>query len=435
MSRKSLIFWLILAPTAILFYLSLYVALVLRYSSGNMEAMWRAHAAPFSLIFIFWFGVFFIHGLFEVQAFRRYTSLVFNLVSAMAVNFLVAIIYFYAQPNLILTPRRTLLILVGVVFIALLGWYLLVKYFLKNQLSEGVYLFSFNNELSELEKAIAEHDYLGYKVLGHLSPETLQKTEFESGLGIVLPGNLHTDPAVSERLYQLRTSGVKFYDYKTFYEQLLRRVYLSQINQVWFLENINYREKRLYNLIKRILDLLLGILALAAFIITWPIIALLIKSTSKGSIFFVQERVGKLGQVFKVYKYRTMNSWSATNTWTSVNDPRITKVGKFLRKSRLDELPQCINLLLGNMSVVGPRPEQPHIVEELKKLIPFYDERHLVKPGLTGWAQINNIYAASLKETELKLQYDLYYIKYRGFLFDFEIILKSIYYIFTWQGR
>ena len=106
-----------------------------------------------------------------------------------------------------------------------------------------------------------------------------------------------------------------------------------------------------------------------------------------------------------------------------------------LRKSRIDEWPQFTNLLLGHMSLVGLCPEQPHIVEELKKQIPFYDERHLVKPGLTGWAQINNVYAASLEETKLKLQYDLYYIKHRGFLFDLEIILKTIYYIFTWQGR
>ncbi len=122
------------------------------------------------------------------------------------------------------------------------------------------------------------------------------------------------------------------------------------------------------------------------------------------------------------------------NTWTSVNDPRITKFDKFLRMSRIDEWPQFINLLLGHMSLVGPRPEQPHIVEELKKQIPFYDERHFVKPGLTGWAQLN-IYAGNLEESKLKLQYDLYYIKRRGFLFDLEIILKTIYYIFTWQGR
>ena len=118
----------------------------------------------------------------------------------------------------------------------------------------------------------------------------------------------------------------------------------------------------------------------------------------------------------------------------AIKDARIIPFGSILRATGLDELPQLLNVLRGEMSLVGPRPEQPHIVEELKQKIPFYDERHLVKPGLTGWAQLN-IYAGSVEETKLKLQYDLYYIKHRSFLFDLEIILKTIYYIFTWQGR
>jgi exopolysaccharide biosynthesis polyprenyl glycosylphosphotransferase len=317
----------------------------------------------------------------------------------------------------------------------LLLWYLLIKYILKSRLSEGLYLFSFNNELSELEEEIKRHSFLGFKVLGHLNQQSLGQVSLDKNSGVILPDNLQTNQQIAEQLYQLRTLGVRFYNHKSFYEQLLRRVYLSQINELWFLENINYQEKRFYNLLKRIMDLLLGAVGLIFFIISLPFCALLIKLTDKGPIFFVQERVGRGGKIFKVYKYRTMNSWGVTNTWTSANDPRITKVGKFLRKSRIDEWPQFTNLLLGHMSLVGPRPEQPHIVEELKKQIPFYDERHLVKPGLTGWAQINNVYAASLEETKLKLQYDLYYIKHRGFLFDLEIILKTIYYIFTWQGR
>jgi lipopolysaccharide/colanic/teichoic acid biosynthesis glycosyltransferase len=181
------------------------------------------------------------------------------------------------------------------------------------------------------------------------------------------------------------------------------------------------------------MDIVSGFLGMFVFIITFPICAVLVKISSRGKIFFIQERSGKGGKIFRVYKYRTMNG-GPTNTWTSINDPRITKIGKFLRISHLDELPQCINLLRGNMSLVGPRPEQPHIVGELKKQIPFYDERHLVKPGITGWSQIN-IYAGSLEESKLKLQYDLYYIKNRSFLFDLEIILKTFYYILTWNGR
>lgn len=434
-NKKFVIFWLIILPDILILYFSLWLAVEIRYGGGLDIARWSNHLKAFSAIFVVWLVVFFIHSLFEVRSLRRYTSMILNLASAMMINLLAAIIYFYFQPNLILTPRRFLLIDVAVTFVFLLAWYLLIKFFLQNRLTEGVYLFSFNNELRELEEEIIHHNYLGFKVLGHLNEQSLPNMEINKNAGVILPDNLHTRPEVLAKFYEFRKRGVVFYNHKGFYENLLRRVYLSQINETWFLENVNYREKRFYNLVKRAVDVLVGIILGAVFVITWPLCALLIKFSSKGSIFFVQQRIGKGGKVFKVYKYRTMDSFSATGTWTSVNDPRITKVGKFLRKARIDEWPQFINLLAGNMSVVGPRPEQPHLVEQLKKEIPFYDERHLVKPGLTGWAQINNIYAGSTEETKLKLQYDLYYIKHRGFLFDLEIILKTLYYIFTWQGR
>jgi exopolysaccharide biosynthesis polyprenyl glycosylphosphotransferase len=377
--------------------------------------------------------VFYIHGLFEIRVFRRYSSLFFNLISATAINLLLAIIYFYFQSNLILTPRRILLLLAGVSFVLLLLWYLLVKYMFKNRLTESVYLFSFNNELAELEEAISQHSYLGFKVLGHLNQQSLAEASLDKNSSVILPDNIQANPQIAEQLYRLRTAGVRFYNHKTFYEQLLRRVYLSQINEIWFLENINYQEKRFYNLVKRATDILFGVVGFIAFLISYPFCALAIKLNSSGPVLFSQQRVGKAGKLFKVYKYRTMDR-ADYKTWTDVNDRRITKVGKFLRKSRIDEWPQFINLFLGHISLVGPRPEQPQIVEELKKQIPFYDERHLVKPGITGWAQLN-IYAGSLEESKVKLQYDLYYIKHRSFLFDLEIILKTIYYIFTWQGR
>jgi lipopolysaccharide/colanic/teichoic acid biosynthesis glycosyltransferase len=417
MSRKIFSFWFIALPDVILFYVSLWLTIIFRYHDvSNANSVGRL-LGNFSAIFVVWLIVFFIHGLFEAASFRRYTSLVVNLISASAVNLLAAILYFYFQPSLYLTPRRFLLIDVAITLILVLAWHLLMKYFFKSKLVQGVYIFSFGNELQELEQEISGHSYLGYKVYGKLTEHSLEAAQIEKNSIIILPDNLNSTPEVSQQLYRLRTKGVIFYNHKDFYESLLRRIYLSELNELWFLENIDYQEKRFYNI----------------FILSYPFCALAIKLNSPGPVLFVQERVGKQGRLFKVYKYRSM-SGGPTNTWTSVNDPRITKVGKFLRKSRIDEWPQFINLLVGHISLVGPRPEQPHIVEDLKKQIPFYDERHLAKPGITGWAQLN-IYAGSLEESKLKLQYDLYYIKHRSFLFDLEIILKTVYYIFTWQGR
>jgi exopolysaccharide biosynthesis polyprenyl glycosylphosphotransferase len=433
MSRKFLFFWLIVLPDLGLMYLSLWLTVQIRYQNNLTPVVLSEHFKIFSFLYLFWLLIFFIHGLFEVASLRRYAGLIFNLFSAMLVNLLLSISFFYLQKNLDLTPRRFLLLNAVLAFGLVLIWHMLVKYFLKNRLVEEIYLFSFNQELAELEKEIQNHNYLGYKVVGHLNEEALKTAQFSKDKGIILPGNLYAKPEILAKFYELRKLGVSFFNYEDFYEQLLRKVYLSQLSEVWFLENIDYTERRFYNLFKRAVDIILGFVGFVFFLVTFPFCALLIKISSRGPIFFVQERIGKNGRLFKVYKYRTM-SGGVTDTWTSANDPRITTLGRILRKSRLDEFPQFINLLLGNMSLVGPRPEQPHLVEKLKKDVPFYDERHLVKPGLTGWAQLN-IYAGSIEESKLKLQYDLYYIKHRSIIFDMEIIFKTIYYIFTWQGR
>ncbi len=434
MSRKTVIFWFIILPDILLLYVSLWVAVVLRYGANTTLVDWPAHLKAFTIIFAIWLLVFFIYSLFDVATFRRYTILLRNLFAAMVINGLIAVLYFYIQPNLILTPRRLLLIAVLVTYVLILGWHLLVKYFLKNRLIEHVYVFAFTDEPTELLKEIASHDFLGYKVVASLTESTLATTEILRNSGIIVPDNIAATPAVLARLYELRKKGVAFYSHAFFYEQLLRKVYLSRVSELWFLENVSYKQKRLYAITKRCIDALAGCIGLIIFCVTFPVFAVLVRLSSPGPILFVQERVGEGGALFKVYKYRTM-SGPVTNTWTALHDPRITPIGRFLRASRIDELPQCINLLLGNMSLVGPRPEQTHLVEELRAVVPFYDERHLVRPGITGWAQINNAYAATVAETEDKLQYDLYYIKHRSFLFDLEIILKTIYYVLSWKGR
>lgn len=433
MSRKLLTFWLVFLPDAVLFYAGLFLAAFLRYGEVPTGHLLRVHLLAFTPLYFLWFVVFFVHGLFEPGSFRRYTSVVFNLVSAFFVNFLLSSIYFYFQPNLILTPRRFLILNLGIAFVLILAWHLIVKYLLKNRLAQNVYLFSFNNELADLEREIKNHAYMGFRVLGHLNENDLLQAEFAKDSWIILPDNVQAKPEVLKRFYELRKLGVGFVNHRSFYENLLRRVYLSQIDEIWFLENVNYKEKRFYNFLKRVIDLSVGVVGLLIFAATFPVVAMLIKLTSKGKIFIVQDRVGKMGEVFKVYKYRSMYV-DEKNVWTQVSDKRITPVGRVLRKTRVDEWPQFINLILGNMSLVGPRPEQPGIAEKLKAQIPFYDERHLVKPGITGWAQLN-VYAGSLEESILKLQYDFYYIKHRSLSLDVEIILKTLYYIFTWQGR
>jgi lipopolysaccharide/colanic/teichoic acid biosynthesis glycosyltransferase len=351
----------------------------------------------------------------------------------MVVNLLIAIGYFYFQPHLILTPRRFLLVDVGITFILVLVWNLILKIAIFSRFIQPVYLFSFNEELKYLEEEITKHSYLGFRVMGHISEKELANLPARSGV-VIFPDNLHSNKSLTETIFNLRKKGIQLFNHNDFYESLLRRIYIPSLDEIWFLRNIAYRGKIFFTIVKNIFDLLIGFIIFLVFLITFPFIAVGIKLTSKGPIIFKQQRIGLDEQIFTIYKYRTMVSGDFSNQWTQKNDARITAMGKFLRISRLDELPQCINLLRGNMSVIGPRPEQVGIVNQLKADIPFYEERHIVKPGLTGWAQLN-VYAGNLEESKLKLEYDLYYIKYQSILFDLEIIAKTVFNLLTLRGR
>lgn len=429
----SIRIWLLFVPTVLLCYAALFLTIALRFPDGLSPEDLRMHLYAFGVINLFWLLNFYIHNLFEKQTFRRAVLLFRNLISAMVVNTLIAIVYFYVQPNLIITPRRFLLVYVMVVTAMLLLWYFLIRYFVRNSFTTQVYIAHTNDELSGLANTIAEHGYLGFRFGGFIrEPNEVSVTVLPNSLVIISDG-VAQNPILAQSFYSLRLRGVTLLNHKRFYEELLRSIFLPTLNELWFLENVAYTEKRMYKFSKRIIDIFIAFLALIFFIATFPFIAASIKLTSPGPVLFKQKRVGQSGRIFTMYKYRTMKPGVA-NTWTNVHDDRITRLGTLLRKTRLDELPQCLNILKGDMSLVGPRPEQVNIVEALREQIPFYDERHLVKPGLTGWAQLH-VYAASVEETKQKLEYDLYYIKHRSIGFDVEILLKTMYAVFSGAGR
>jgi exopolysaccharide biosynthesis polyprenyl glycosylphosphotransferase len=181
--------------------------------------------------------------------------------------------------------------------------------------------------------------------------------------------------------------------------------------------------------IKRLIDVFCSLIGLALFLPAFPLVALCIRLDSPGPIFFGQERVGENERSFTIYKFRTMRQDAESSTgavWAQKDDPRITRLGKFLRKCRIDEIPQLVNVLLGEMSLVGPRPERPEFVAKLKEVVPYYSERHFVKPGVTGWAQVCYPYGASVEDALEKLRYDLYYTKNISIGLDLRVIVKTI---------
>ncbi|MFO0754217.1 MAG: TIGR03013 family XrtA/PEP-CTERM system glycosyltransferase [Thermodesulfovibrionales bacterium] len=235
----------------------------------------------------------------------------------------------------------------------------------------------------------------------------------------------------------LKFRGVEVVDAPSFYEEMTGKLLIENITPSWFLFSSGFRMTTLMRVYKRAFDLLFSCIGLAAALPLFPLIALAIKIDSRGPVFFRQARVGERERVFMICKYRTMHQDAENGTgavWAQVNDPRITRVGRFLRKTRLDELPQLYNTLVGDMSFIGPRPERPVFVEQLKKIIPYYSERHFVKPGITGWAQIRYSYGASVEDAIEKLRYDLYYIKNLSLWIDLGIVLETIKVILFGRG-
>jgi sugar transferase (PEP-CTERM system associated) len=230
-------------------------------------------------------------------------------------------------------------------------------------------------------------------------------------------------------LLRIKTKGVHVNDFSSFLERETGRVDLDTVNPSWLIFSDGFSSGRMFSsAVKRIFDICASLVLL---LFTFPIIALfalLVKLDSKGPAFFRQQRVGLYGQSFSLVKLRSMRTDAEKNgaKWAEKDDPRITRIGRFIRKVRIDELPQTWCVLMGHMSFVGPRPEVPKFVEDLEEEIPFYGERHMVKPGITGWAQINYPYGASIEDSRKKLEYDLYYAKnYTPFL-DLVILLQTV---------
>lgn len=233
----------------------------------------------------------------------------------------------------------------------------------------------------------------------------------------------------TEELLSCRLAGVRVAEAEAFYERLSGKIPAEAMRPSYLIYNTGFEQHLLAAVAKRCLDFTLA--ALGLFVL-WPlmlIVALAIRLDTPGPVLFRQERTGQRGRSFSLCKFRSMRADAEKLTgpvWATEDDPRITRVGKLIRKTRIDELPQLFNILAGSMSVVGPRPERPVFVAELSNKIPYYNQRHIVKPGLSGWAQINYPYGNTVEDALQKLQYDLFYIKYQSMLFDLSIILNTV---------
>ncbi|HBG45896.1 MAG TPA: glycosyl transferase [Deltaproteobacteria bacterium] len=225
-----------------------------------------------------------------------------------------------------------------------------------------------------------------------------------------------------------KLGGIEVMDAPSFYEQVTGKLLIENITPSWFIFSDGFRITHSKMLLKRVFDMFTSVAALLVALPMIPFIVLAVKADSPGPVLFRQIRVGQKGKKFALYKFRTMRNDAEAETgavWSQENDPRVTRIGRWLRKSRLDEIPQLYNVLRGDMSLVGPRPERPEFISQLSEAIPFYTERHYVKPGITGWAQIKYPYGASVDDSLEKLRYDLFYIKHLSPLLDIFILVET----------
>jgi lipopolysaccharide/colanic/teichoic acid biosynthesis glycosyltransferase len=426
--------FLIFLGDLVALYLSLWVTLALRYVELPSRELFMIHAVPFSYLFVVWVLVFYVANLYEPHTVVLKSRIPAVILNAQAVNSTIAVLFFYFIPAFGIAPKTMLFLYLAVSLALISAWRIFGVQFLKLRTKEHAALIGSGTETHELYRAVNDSPFYPMQFLTWVDLEKLDGIDFddevlsriyseEVSLIVVDIENEKVSP-ILPKLYNLIFSHVRFVDQYRIYEDIFDRIPLSLVGYSWFLENVSSRAHFGYDVWKRTLDITLSLILIIPTVIILPFVAIISAATMPGPIFFRQERVGRGNRPIHILKLRTM---------TMKNDPsghRVTRFGKFLRKSRIDELPQLWNVLMGDLSLIGPRPEVPELVKVYTGEIPYYNMRHLLTPGLSGWAQVHHMnhphHAADVVETRNKLSYDLYYLKNRSLALDIKIVLKTI---------
>ncbi|MFW6215791.1 MAG: sugar transferase [Alkalispirochaetaceae bacterium] len=451
--RRNLVKLTMFLGDVVLLYFSLGLVLFLRYGAAYLDQEYLEHLYPFTILFAFWVTTFYVMDLYNISAPFNHRHYLYS----MMVNVGVAVLFFYAFPGLEISPKTNLALIAVVFTLFFYLWRFLVNRTMDTLgIRRPVVIVGSDNHARELAEKIRQNQRLGYRVAGIVRDEKDSLPAWMWNDGVTVMNDMeelkvlardervHTIIVSDQRfqsvygeLYDLIPLRINFFQLTSFWEAFDETIPIYATRQTWFLENFNRGPNKAYHFIKRLLDLLVALVILPPILLLCLITAVLVKLTSKGPAIYSQVRVGRNERDFTIYKFRSMvvDAEKHGAQWAGENDPRITPFGRFMRKTRLDELPQIVNVLRGDMSFIGPRPERPEFVHELSRNIPHYHLRHLVKPGLTGWAQVKYRYGSSEEDAATKLMYDLYYVKNVSFVLDFKIALKTILIILSKGGR
>lgn len=423
---------ILLIGDGVFLYLALFLMLSIRFHSNypQSEGIWIIHIQLFSIIFLAWLIVFYIGHLYEIQDIFNRNKLALSVLWLQLINFALAIIFFYIFS--IITPKTNLLIVSVLAGLFILGWRLLFVKITSRVRPARLLIFGISeDENLVIQELIEKAPRFGYKIIKVVSSidslgESLEEFIKYEKIEIVVVSGLVGQKEIHHHLFNALLSKVEILDLAEFYELIVKKIQISLVDEQWFLFNLRRLDRQIYDSVKRILDFAMALIGLICSIWLWPFIALAIKIDSAGPVFHKSWRMGENQQLFQIRKFRTMTVGVQGPHWTEKNDKRITQLGRFLRRTHLDEIPQFINVIKGSMSFVGPRPEEKALSELYTSEIPFYNFRHLARPGLVGWAQFNYPHGASVEDAREKLQYDLYYLKNRSLWLDIGIILRAI---------
>jgi exopolysaccharide biosynthesis polyprenyl glycosylphosphotransferase len=430
------IFFLILALYAMLFF---------RFGHFPEYSLFVGHLKAFSLLFIATVFIFYVAGLYERHTVILRSRLPHTILRAQVISSVVGVLFFYFVSYFGISPKTNLFIYLVISFLFIVLWRLYLYSFVLPTRSEPAILISSGKEMEELSHEINRNGNYGMRFVSIIdiekgTSEDIEKivheaVKFNSASIIVIDFEHDKIRAILPSLYGLIFNRVRFVAMYKVYEDVFKRVPFSILQYNWFLENISSSPKFMYDAIKRSVDIVLSLIGGIISFVFYPLVWVLIKLDDGGPLFISQERIGRGGKVVKIFKFRSMKE-SDRGIWPTEGDDRITRAGHFLRKSRIDELPQLWNVLRGDVSLIGPRPDMYDLGKELATQIPYYNVRSVIKPGLSGWAQISQEFPPhTLEDTKMRLAYDLYYVKNRSVILDVRIILKTIRTLLSQSGK
>ena len=398
----------------------------------------------------------YIFDMYNMGRGFRYSDTALRTAVAVGTAGIFSAFLFYSLPSW-KYGRGILIIQVLLVWGFLTGWRWVYSYIFSITLHKKDVLILGAGRCGTALGNLLEAEFSPYRVVGFLDDDPAKQGKVMGSLMVIGPTDrfkeiaskmgvntailaiTHDRPSgLIKQVLEARLKGMTILEMPTVYEALTRRVPVEHIYDHWllFTEGFYLVSKPYMQKVKRLIDFGVSALILLVTLPVTALSALAIRLDTPGPVFFKQERIGKDGLVFVLWKFRSMRQDSEKNgpKWAEKNDPRVTRVGKWLRRLRIDEIPQLYNVFRGEMSLIGPRPERPEFVQDLEKQIPYYGIRHSVRPGITGWAQVNYRYGASVEDALRKLEYDLYYIKNMSLFLDFRIILKTIGVVLFGQG-